>query len=63
MTLRVFGRTEYGEPLTEVGTAGDGVDLLAEFPGEWVELVKFAESAVHWIVRDGEVVESEHAVT
>ena len=60
--LLVFGRTEYAEPLTERGEAGAGEDVLATHPGEWVELVAFLSSAVHWIIRDGEDAESEHAV-
>jgi len=58
----VFGRTEYAEPLTECGEVGAGEDVLARHPGEWVELVAFPSSAVHWIVRDGEDAESERAV-
>jgi hypothetical protein len=60
--LLVFGRTEYAEPLTERGTAAAGDDVLAIHPGAWVELVVFPHEAVHWIVRDGEDVESERAV-
>jgi hypothetical protein len=60
--LVVFGRTEYAEPLTERGDAGEGEDVLATHPGEWVELVAFPGSAVHWIIRDGEDAENEHAV-
>ena len=59
MTLRVYGRTEYAEPLAEVGTAEDGADLLAEFPGEWVELIAFPERAIQWIIRGGAAVEGE----
>jgi hypothetical protein len=55
----IFGRTEYAEPLTERGVAGDGDDLLATFAGPWVELVAFPRSAVHWIIRDGEEVGRE----
>jgi len=60
--LLVFGRTDYAEPLTERGEVGAGEDVLASHPGEWVELVVFAHSAVHWIIRDGEDAESERAV-
>ena len=59
MTLRVFGRTEYAEPLTEVGIAEEGDDLLVEFPGEWVELVAFPELAIHWIIRGGVEVDAD----
>jgi hypothetical protein len=57
VTLRVYGRTEYAEPLVEVGTVDDGGDVRAAFDGRWVELVEFAEEAIHWIVRDGEEVD------
>jgi hypothetical protein len=57
MSRRVYGRTEYAEPLTELGPAEDDADVRAAFPGEWVELVAFPESAAHWIVRDGNEVE------
>ena len=60
--LLVFGRTEYAEPLTERGEVGAGEDVLASQPGEWIELVAFPRSAVHWITRDGEDAESERAV-
>jgi hypothetical protein len=59
VTLLVFGRTEYAEPLVELGTAPDEGDVLATFEDEWVELVAFPEDAVHWIVRDGEDVEDD----
>ena len=59
MTLRVFGRTEYAEPLVELGTAEDGSDVRGAFDDEWVELVAFPEQAVHWIIRDGERVDDE----
>lgn len=62
MELLVFGRTEYAEPLTERGRAEQGEDVLATLPGEWVELVAFPASAVHWIVRDGEDAENERPV-
>lgn len=59
MTLRVYGRTEYAEPLTEIGTVEAGADLLAEFPGEWVELVAFPDHAIRWIIRGGVTVDAE----
>lgn len=60
--LLVFGRTEYAEPLTERGTAAAGDDVLTAYSGTWVELVSFPREAVHWIIRDGEGVESEGAI-
>ncbi|MDQ3895028.1 MAG: hypothetical protein M3292_10295 [Actinomycetota bacterium] len=54
MTLRVYGRTEYAEPLVELGTADDGSDVRSAYDGEWIELVAFPEEAIHWIIRDGE---------
>lgn len=59
MTLLVFGRTEYAEPLVELGTCADDADVPAEYEGAWVELVAFPQDAVHWIVRDGEDVEDD----
>jgi hypothetical protein len=56
MTLRVYGRTEYAEPLVELGTADEASDVRAGYDGEWVELVAFPENAMHWIIRDGEEV-------
>ena len=61
MTHLVYGRTEYAEPLVEVGTADEGEDVRAAFAGAWVELVAIPDDAVHWIVRDGEEVEDERA--
>jgi hypothetical protein len=58
-TLRVYGRTEYAEPLRELGTAEDGGDVRRAFAGEWVELVAFPEHAIRWIVRDGEDVDDD----
>ena len=52
--LRVYGRTEYAEPLVELGSAGGEGDLRDEYDGHWVELVAFPETAIHWIIRDGE---------
>jgi hypothetical protein len=52
----VYGRTEYSEPLVELGTT-EATDVRIAFPGEWLELVAFPVAAVHWIVRDGQEVE------
>jgi hypothetical protein len=57
VSLRVYGRTEYAEPLVEVGTADDGSDVRSAHEGDWVELVTFPEDAIQWIVRDGEDVD------
>jgi hypothetical protein len=54
VTLRVYGRTEYAEPLVELGTVDDSSDVRSAYDGEWVELVAFPEEAIHWIIRDGE---------
>ena len=59
MSRRAFGRTAYEEPLVELGPVEDGEDVLTAFPQEWVELVTIPESAMHWIIRDGEEVEDE----
>jgi hypothetical protein len=59
VTLRVFGRTEYAEPLVELGTAEGGSDVRGAYGGEWVELVSFPEDAIHWIIRDGERVDDD----
>ena len=59
MTLLVFGRTEYAEPLVELGTVDEDGDVLETYEGEWVELVTFPEDAIHWIVRDGQDVDDE----
>ena len=59
MRLRVFGRTEYAEPLVEVGTAAAEDDARTTFEDDWVELVSFPEDAIHWIVRDGDRVDDE----
>ncbi|HEX5583474.1 hypothetical protein [Gaiella sp.] len=59
MTVRVFGRTEYAEPLVEVGAVEDGGDVRDAYAGEWVELVSFPEDAIHWVIRDGERVDDE----
>jgi hypothetical protein len=58
--LLVFGRTEYSEPLTQLGEAEGGEDARATYRDQWVELVTVPRSAVHWIIRDGEDAESEH---
>ena len=57
MTLRVYGRTEYAEPLVELGPADDGSDVRVAYQGDWVELVTFPEDAVQWIVRNGEEID------
>jgi hypothetical protein len=59
VTLLVYGRTEYAEPLIELGTTDDESDVLEAYDGEWVELVAFPEDAVHWIIRDGEDVDGD----
>jgi hypothetical protein len=56
VTTLVYGRTEYAEPLVELGTTDD-VDALRAFPGEWVELVTIPEDRVVWIVREGQEIE------
>ena len=57
MSVRVFGRSEYSEPLVELGSTGESDDAEAIYSGDWVELVSFAEDAIHWIVREGEDVD------
>lgn len=57
MILRIYGRSEYAEPLTELGTVGDDTDVRAAYDGEWVELVALPEEAIHWIIRDGREVD------
>jgi hypothetical protein len=57
MTLRVYGRTEYAEPLVELGTAEDSTHIRNAYAGSWVELVAFPEDAMHWIIRDGDEVD------
>ena len=59
VTLRVYGRTEYAEPLVEVGAVDDGSDVRAAFEGSWVA---FADEAIHWIIRDGEEVDDDRAL-
>ena len=59
MTLLVYGRTEYAEPLVEQGTVADDSNVLEAYGAEWVELVAFPEDAVHWIVRDGQDVDDD----
>jgi hypothetical protein len=59
MTLRVYGRTEYAEPLVALGAIEDDADPRAAFEGAWLELVVFPEDAVHWIVRDGGTVDDD----
>jgi hypothetical protein len=55
MTLRVYGRTEYAEPLVELGTVDvdAATDVRGAYEGAWVELVAFPDHAIHWIIRDG----------
>ena len=57
--LHVYGRTEYADPLVELGTVDDGADVRSAFAGEWVELVAFPEDAAHWIIRDGHHIDDE----
>jgi hypothetical protein len=59
VTIRVYGRTEYAEPLRELGTSEEGGDVRAAYGGEWVELVAFPETAIRWIIRDGEDVDDD----
>jgi hypothetical protein len=59
MTLHVYGRTEYAEPLVELGTVDDETHVPAAFAGEWVELVAFPEDAIHWIIRGGQGVDDD----
>jgi hypothetical protein len=59
MTVRVYGRTEYAEPLAELGIADDDRDVRGAYEGDWVELVAFPEEEIHWIIRDGESVEDD----
>ena len=59
MTTRVYGRTEYAEPLVELGTVDDRRDIRATFDGDWVELVAVPDEAIHWVIRDGEEVEDD----
>jgi hypothetical protein len=56
MTTLVYGRTEYAEPLVQLGATGEA-DVQRAFPGEWVELVTFPADRVVWIVRDGQEIE------
>ena len=57
MTQRVYGRTEYAEPLVEYGMIEDDDDPRAAFDGDWVELVAVPEEAIQWIIRDGNEVD------
>jgi hypothetical protein len=57
MTMRVYGRTEYAEPLVELGTVDEQTDVRAAYEGDWVELVSFPDDAMHWIIREGETVD------
>ena len=56
-TLHVFGRTDYAEPLVELGRVDDATDVREAYGGDWVELVAFRDDAIHWIIRDGQDVE------
>lgn len=57
MILCVYGRTEYAEPLVELGKIEDAGDVRTAYNGEWVELVALPENAIHWIIRDGREVD------
>jgi hypothetical protein len=59
MTRRVYGRTEYAEPLVELGVVDADSDVRGAYEGEWVELVAFPEEAIHWVIRDGERVDDD----
>jgi hypothetical protein len=59
VTVRVYGRTEYAEPLLEVGIAEEGRDVRVAFDGAWVELVAVPDEAIHWIIRDGDRVDDD----
>jgi hypothetical protein len=61
VTRLVFGRTDYAEPLEQVGSVANGEDVRAAFAGGWVELVAIPADALQWIVRDGKEVERERA--
>jgi len=52
----VFGRTAYGEPLTERGTLTEGSPhaALDAYGGEWIELVLVPVAELRWIIRAGE---------
>jgi hypothetical protein len=55
---RVFGRSEYAEPLEFRGTVSAAgrddaaADALRRFGNRWVELVLLPEGAIHWILRE-----------
>jgi hypothetical protein len=55
---RVFGRTEYAEPLEFRGTvsAADqeaaSAEALRRFGGGWVELVLLPERSIQWVLRE-----------
>jgi hypothetical protein len=57
VTRRVYGRTDYAEPLVELGTADDATDVRVAYDGEWIELVAFPEDVIHWIIRGGQEVD------
>lgn len=58
---RVYGRTEYAEPLTERGrieaeSAEAASEIsLAAYPAAWVELVLVPEQGMHWIIGPSDV--------
>jgi hypothetical protein len=55
---RVFGRTEYAEPLEFRGTVSTAdqeaasAEALRRFGGGWVELVLLPERSIHWVLRE-----------
>jgi hypothetical protein len=57
VTRRLYGRTDYAEPLVELGTVDDATDVRGANDDEWIELVAFPEQAIHWIIRDGQEVD------
>lgn len=59
MTLRVYGRIEYSEPLIELGAADEGTDLRKKYEADWVELVAFPDTAIQWIIRNGKTLDAD----
>jgi hypothetical protein len=57
VTVHVYGRSEYAEPLVHVGVVGEVRRARETYPGNWVELVAFPEQSIHWIIRDGRTVD------
>jgi hypothetical protein len=55
---RVFGRTEYAEPLefrgtvTAAGHDDAAGEALRRFGRRWVELVLLPERSIHWILHE-----------